>query len=237
MIVTQPVRTFSLAAIPADLTVLTDETSVSGWQAEPQSLSATGTHFGFVVSGKVCVHSAFISDFVMPTGSYFSLTGPVDLIPQSPDSAGIVITRLGYEGFNHLGGPVEKQGRLKYIDGCTDSLLIAPPRKGDACLNLLHFPPHTDQTMHSHPSIRCGVVATGNGWCAGDIGTLPLETGMGFVIPADAMHKFQTGNGSMTVIAYHPDSDFGPDDDNHPMINRTIVDGQSARYNAGIRTR
>ena len=29
----------------------------------------------------------------------------------------------------------------------------------------------------------------------------------------------------MCVIAYHPDSDFGPTDDDHPMVNRTIVDG------------
>jgi hypothetical protein len=25
------------------------------------------------------------------------------------------------------------------------------------------------------------------------------------------------------VIAYHPDSDFGPTHENHPMVNRTIV--------------
>lgn len=27
----------------------------------------------------------------------------------------------------HLGGPTEERGRLRYIDGCTDSLRIAPP--------------------------------------------------------------------------------------------------------------
>ena len=32
----------------------------------------------------------------------------------------------------------------------------------------------------------------------------------------------------MDVIAYHPDSDFGPQDEDHPMINRTIVDGVQA---------
>jgi len=25
------------------------------------------------------------------------------------------------------------------------------------------------------------------------------------------------------VIAWHPDSDFGPRDDDHPMINRTLI--------------
>ena len=41
----------------------------------------------------------------------------------------------------------------------------------------------------------------------------------------------------MAVIAYHPDSDFGPTHEVHPMINRTIVDGVSARLIEKIRTR
>jgi hypothetical protein len=41
----------------------------------------------------------------------------------------------------------------------------------------------------------------------------------------------------MVVMAYHPDSDFGPEDENHPMINRTIVDGMSAAGLAAIRTK
>jgi hypothetical protein len=40
----------------------------------------------------------------------------------------------------------------------------------------------------------------------------------------------------MDVIAWHPDSDFGPEDDDHPMVNRTIVDGVSAAKIADIRT-
>jgi hypothetical protein len=33
-----------------------------------------------------------------------------------------------------------------------------------------------------------------------------------------------TEDSHLDVIAYHPDTDFGPTDDNHPMINRTWFD-------------
>lgn len=237
MTATLSVLTFPLSAVPQDLTISEDLTQVTGLDAAPLILKADGTHFGYVVSGKVSVRCGLMPDFVLTAGNYFSLTGTVVLTPQSSDTTGIVLTRLGYDGFNLVGGPIEKTGRLKYIDGCTDSLLIAPPRKGDACLNLLHFPPQTNQTSHSHPSLRCGVVASGRGVCVVDDGTLELSTGMGFMIPAGAMHKFRTAEESMSVIAYHPDSDFGPEDDDHPMINRTMVAGESARYNTQIRTK
>jgi hypothetical protein len=41
----------------------------------------------------------------------------------------------------------------------------------------------------------------------------------------------------MDVIAFHPDSDFGPEDENHPMINRTIVNGVSANAIDEIKTK
>jgi ABC-type amino acid transport substrate-binding protein len=40
----------------------------------------------------------------------------------------------------------------------------------------------------------------------------------------------------MDIVAFHPDSDFGPEHDDHPMINRTIVEGVSAKYIENIRT-
>jgi hypothetical protein len=45
-----------------------------------------------------------------------------------------------------LGGPCEAFGRLRYIDGCSDSLLVGPAVRGDPCLNHLHFPPGVSQT-------------------------------------------------------------------------------------------
>ena len=38
------------------------------------------------------------------------------------------------------------------------------------------------------------------------------------------------------MIAFHPDSDFGPAPEDHPMINRTMVDGVSASRLDDIRT-
>jgi quercetin dioxygenase-like cupin family protein len=147
-----------------------------------------------------------------------------------------VISREGYKGFFHLGGPIEGKGRLRYIDGCTDSLLIPPVLRGDACFNLLYFPPSIQQTTHTHPSIRAGIVARGRGVCKTPQGDISLVAGMIFLLDPDAPHGFWTEQDSMTVIAYHPDSDFGPQHDDHPMLNRTIVDGTSARYRPDIQT-
>lgn len=152
-----------------------------------------------------------------------------------------------------IGGPIESEGRLKYIDGCTDSLLIPPVKMGDPCLNHLHFPSKIEQTPHTHPSHRIGIVAKGNGKCITPFGDLPLVEGMIFVIKEwdgksydtgldgetypTGTHCFQTFEESMDVIAFHPDSDFGATDIDHPMINRTIVDGVSANQIEEIRTK
>ena len=40
----------------------------------------------------------------------------------------------------------------------------------------------------------------------------------------------------MDVIAYHPDSDWGPTDETHPMVNRTFVEGQKIDNTVGIHT-
>jgi hypothetical protein len=65
---------------------------------------------------------------------------------------------------------------------------------------------------------------------------ISLVPGRVFIIPADGHHSFVTGEQTMDIIAYHPDSDTGPDHDNHPMVNRTLVEGVSAAVIANIRT-
>jgi hypothetical protein len=139
------------------------------------------------------------------------------------NGSGIAISRCSYQGFFHLGGPVEEIGRLRYIDGCTDSLLIPPLRMGDPCLNLLHIPPHTRQSRHTHPSHRIGVILNGHGECITPNEAIPLSPGMVFVIPENAEHSFHTTTEALRVIAYHPESDFGPTDEFHPMRNKTIL--------------
>lgn len=196
-------------------------------------LPADGSHFGFVFEGHP-VLSVPQGDFSLEPGMYFS----VNTAMRIRGGRGIVMTRHGHRSFFHIGGPVEKGGRLKYIDGCTDSLLIPPIKLGDPCLNLLYFPENIDQTEHTHPSDRIGLIASGHGWCVTPDNRIELYPGQIFRIHAEGKHKFQTLPGEdMTVIAYHPDSDFGPTDEVHPMVNRTIVDGVSASQIAAIRTR
>jgi quercetin dioxygenase-like cupin family protein len=153
--------------------------------------------------------------------------------------AGLLIYTREYTGQYQAGGPVEDAGRLHYIDGCSDSLLICPAQRGDPCLNLLHLPPGIAQTEHTHPSDRIGLVLRGEGICRTADGDTALMPGAGWIIPADYAHSFHTIDDPLDVIVWHPDSDFGPSHDEHPMLNRTIVDQlpATAAQHAGIRTK
>jgi hypothetical protein len=160
--------------------------------------------------------------------------------------------KTSFSAVTTVGGEIEERGRLKYIDGCTDSLLIPPVKMGDPCFNHLHFPEDIDQTPHTHPSHRIGIVANGYGECITPFGNLPLTAGMIFIIKEwdgqsiakgrdgkkhpIGTHKFKTFKEKMNVIAFHPDSDFGATDVDHPMINRTIVGGVKASDIKGILT-
>src|SRR5882762_1299936 len=208
-------------------------TSLSAWFDGASEMPAGGTHFGFVYAGAATLSCAS-GQFRLTAGMYFSVPGNGVV---SGKSNGIVISRLGYNGFFQLGGPVEEAGRLNYIDGCTDSLLIAPILLGDPCLNLLCFPPGINQTPHTHPSMRVGVVASGRGKCIVADRSIPLYPGQIFIIHAHQLHSFATQDSPMRVIAYHPDSDFGATHEDHPMINRTIVNGTSSAVLSDIRTR
>ena len=64
-----------------------------------------------------------------------------------------------------------------------------------------------------------------------------LYPGMIFCIHANGMHKFATTHSNLTVVAYHPESDYGPVDKEHPMINRTMIAGQSAKEIEKIHTK
>ena len=175
--------------------------------------------------------------FPLRRGMYFAAPGGAMVT----GGAGLLVVSSEHTAMFAVGGPIEAQGRLPYIDGCTDSLLVAPPTWGDPCLNHLHFPPRILQTQHTHPSARVGAVVRGQGVCVyiDDCGRrcqAALVPGVVFVIPADAVHSFQTFESSMDVVAWHPDSDFGPQPDDHPMVNKTLVDGVSAAKLPKIRT-
>lgn len=199
----------------------------------PVALPEGFTHMGIVVRGAVTVSYPERERFLQ-AGDYFSVVGAAMI---RGDGAGIVNSAYGYCGFNAFGGPLEERGKLRYIDGCSDSLIVPPVRRGDPCLNHLHFPVRIRQTPHTHPSVRTGVIYQGAGECiVPDRGGIPLLPGYAFVIPTNSVHSFNTDESSLDVIAFHPDSDAGMTDDDHPMINRTFVDGVSAKYIPAIRT-
>jgi hypothetical protein len=206
---------FDLDGTSRDLRADPFPTSVSTWnEAASLELPPIGTHFGFVQSGV-----AGVAEMRLAAGMYFAVPGALRL----RGGSGLVVTRVGYRGFFHVGGPVEETGRLRYVDGCTDSLLIPPVLLGDPCLNLLHIPPGTRQSAHTHPSIRVGLIVSGSGTCVTPDCHYPLRAGLAFVIAANALHSFHTDREDLRVIAYHPDSDFGPTHECHPMVNRTIL--------------
>ncbi|MDR9895291.1 cupin domain-containing protein [Aetokthonos hydrillicola Thurmond2011] len=229
-----------------DLSSNEHPTQLYGWGCgeERVTVGEEGTHFGFVFDGftnLTTCYAGFEQVFTLAKGMYFCVPGSVSV----SGGWGILISSLKYHGMFMIGGPVEEKGRLLYMDGCSDSLLVPPTIKGDPCLNHLHFPPRISQTRHTHPSIRIGIVMSGKGRCIipeNDDGTgldveIPLTPGQIFVIPTNGQHSFFTDDSTLDIIAYHPDSDTGPTHDDHPMINRTFVKGQSAREIKEIRTK
>lgn len=200
------------------------------------AIDAPGATFGFVVDGQNAVLRHGGRPHAIPAGMYF-VCDPLECELCTPGGRILLIHQPGANFPFMVGGPIEPVGRLRYIDGCTDSLLIPPWRKGEACLNHLHIPAGTEQTMHTHPSDRIGVVVSGSGWCETPEGETALTPGTLWRIPAEGLHRFRTTTSALNVVAWHPDSDFGPTDDSHPMIQRTIVNGVSAAHIPDIRTR
>lgn len=189
----------------------------------------TSSYYGYVVEGTAHLHARGL-DITASVGAYFSMPGATKL---RADGITVVIERFGYRCLP-LVGSIEEQGRLAYIDGCSDTILVAPARLGDPVLNLLHFPSGVRQTVHSHPSIRLGVVARGEGFAFGPKSgsgsgggewRIALKPGGMFLLPAHQAHAFSTAESgsSLDIIAYHPDSDWGPTDGIHPMLNRTYI--------------
>lgn len=218
----------------ADLSNNIFPTALLAWNKSILNLASNNftTHFGFVYGGDAVLKTSS-GNFTLREKMYFSCPGPATLLG---DGQGIVVSRMNYRGIFSIGGPIESNGRLLYIDGATDTLLIPPVMKGDPCLNALYFPADINQTQHTHPSIRVGIIISGRGECITENEIFTLEPGQVFVIPANGLHSFRTTDSPMSVIAFHPDSDYGPTNEVHPMINRTMVDGISASQLEEIRT-
>lgn len=206
-------------------------------QSDPSNRDAElpdiGACFGYVAAGSARLTDE-AGESTLKAGQWFSTAGGLEM-RLGEDTRLVVSQRENYRGLRVFGGPIERLGRLRYIDRCSDTLLACPPVMGDPCLNHLHFPEAIAQTEHWHPSVRTGTVGRGLGWCETPAGMSPLVPGMAFCIPAGGLHRFLTEAQPMDVIAYHPDSDWGPTDDDHPMVNRTwIGEGKKIDNRGGV---
>ncbi len=189
-----------------------------GWRQHHNTLEISdmniGAALGFLFEGYASITRKIGEQTIETTlcaGMYFCLTGLEDCIAIAGKC--ILIHREGFQGLFMAGGPVEEKGRLKYIDGATDTLIIPPTSIGDPCLTFINFPPHIRQTLHAHPSLRICWVFRGRGRCIlPENREILLVPGMVFAILANGEHAFFTDDESLDVITYHFDTDFGPDD-------------------------
>lgn len=199
-------------------------------------LTEIATHYGFIYSGKFRFEPKGLE---FGPRTFFSIpcrSKEEKIIKAITDDAiACVFVRHGFLGQEIYGSHDETSGRLVYIDGCSDTLLICPPRLGDPCLSFLHFPPGINQSYHLHPSIRMGMIVGGGG--VSNIldrkkqfglktDCVLLEKGGIFCLDEREIHRFVSLDQNLDIVAYHPDSDWGPTDSSHPMINRTYITNQ-----------
>lgn len=201
-----------------------------------------GGCFGYVDSGIVVIECYTTGkQMQVEKGYWFSTPGGCNIVFDPSEKYRLVVCqRDGYRGFLSM-GLVEQEGRLKYIDGAFDTLLHPPIKKGYPCLNALYMPTGIHQTMHTHPSTRVGFIMVGGATCETKDGNrYRLNTGDIFYLRTDSWHKFRSDledSVLMKLVAYHPDSDFGPTDEEHPMLNRTMVGEVSAKDMPEIQTK
>lgn len=214
---------------------MADHPSIARWVINSIKVddSEHDTHFLFVSSGEVTLKSSN-GEFLLREKCFAAVPGNFSL-----DGSGLILvaTLLNYIGLFTIGGPIEPKGRLNYIDGCSSTVLINPLKRGEPCLNFLYVPPGVSQTPHTHHSLRIGLVAEGSGTCQVDEGTFKMEAGTVFCLPENKLHSFSAIDNSLRIIIYHPDSDVGPTDDSHTMLNNTFVGKKSAKVLDAIRTK
>lgn len=174
------------------------------------------TAYGIVLDGKAIAYNGRKE---INKHEYFCLTSAQQEILINGHVQ--IFVRFGFKGQNTIGGPLEESGRLCYIDNCSDTLLIYPPRLGDASMSLLSFPPKIEQRFHTHPSIRLGVIVRGIGFAETSTERFVLKPGVAFCVKEREIHRFVTEESGLDAISFHPDGDWGPTDDNHTLLNRT----------------
>jgi quercetin dioxygenase-like cupin family protein len=118
-------------------------------------------------------------------------------------------------------------GNLSYMDGGTNTTAINPGRLGDPVVNYVHFPAGMQQTLHTHPSHRIGMVLKGLGKIELDNGEFLLKQGDVFFMQRNVLHNFMCPyNEDVVLFVFAPDSGTGPTDEVNPLKIRTYVGQQ-----------
>ena len=182
------------------------------------------TQFGYVLKGVSFITMSDGRKYPLIAGMYFSIPDEFTI----DGGAGVVFSKFQYRGIFSIGGPLQEDSTLKYLPGCVDSILIPPVFRGDPCLNFLNTTKGTLQPVHTHPSYRLGIVISGQGW---EVSQAPLikselREGSIFVVAPWQEHAFETTNKDLKFIVFHPNSDYGPTRNDHPLINQTFVNGE-----------
>jgi hypothetical protein len=197
--------------------------TLNAWE-EVEHDPSFGARFILVMNGVIEIREGDFLVCALKQGGYVELHNKCTI--RSRGSALLIQTRY-YQGIFRGGFELPCQGVFEFIDGCTDTLLLSPLIKGLPCLNFLYIPPNTIQTKHTHPSIRVGLVISGYGHCVVEEGTFELKPQQFFVVQANQIHQFLTMDNELRIFVFHPDSDFGPSNAEHPMINRSLIEGIS----------
>ena len=145
--------------------------------------------------------------------------------------------------------------RTKYIDWCKQCSILQNTKKWLPNMNMLFFPKNINQTQHTHPSQRIGIIKEGHGECITAEDIIPLIKGNLFMIMTDPnsktpiteenkytkswVHSFRTTDSEMTVIAGHGDSSTWPTDEHNAILNNTMINGAWANdeINEHLRTK
>lgn len=163
---------------------------------------------------------------------------------EEPNTIVLMVQFQFYEGVFSIGNIV-KEGNLNYINGAKNRVLSSPLKKGLPCLNSMHGNVVFDQTTHTHPSTRVGIMMEGEvlariykGEHLIKYDEYELKKGDVFILNKDIPHSFHKKNTKpFYLAAFHPDSSTGPTDEDAPMIANTIVDGISASGITDIHTK
>ncbi|MEL7337496.1 MAG: cupin domain-containing protein, partial [Planctomycetota bacterium] len=185
-----------------------------GWNGGAVTMERDATHFGFVAEGQATIQWKRCC-YTIGAGMYFCLPSGGKL---TGEGRGIVMGRVGHTGLFQIGGPIEREGRLDFEDGCRETTLISAIKSGDPEVSLISQEPNHSQPMHWHTTSVYGMVISGSGRCELETGSVPLNSGMLFSIPAGLPHAFHVDANPLVAIGLLVTGRFSDRNVGHPVL-------------------